>query len=454
MHANLLYTLTLLVVLGCGLVAGVFFAFSTFCSCTSMRTRARVSKSTATHSGSIFLPFWRKYAMLASRKVLVLTCFMTTVALAGCGSPAVSQPGTRQEATLPSAVPAPSSAPRATASATVPASTHLATTVPTTVPTATLLPSATALPTSAPTATDAPTPQATVRPILSESNTKLTISLPDGVTLLDFTISPDGQHVVYVAGSRSSYGSWEDAAISSVPLHGGVPVQLGALDWQARAELNYSAPYDQYVITPDSRAVIFQDADALYRAPITGGAPQQIGDGLGAAGDAGPMTGESMRSLNNQVPDFRLYDACNCLIYRTQTALSVLPLDGAPAMTITDTPGGDSYIYGYTVSADGRWLLYDVRKYDQWDEPKTPSWGAALIKIVAVYSVPLSGGAPILLASAPTDDGAIKDYAISRDGTELFYSTYDDDGEGVEQGQRHWRLPLTGGTPTLRNADS
>jgi len=166
------------------------------------------------------------------------------------------------------------------------------------------------------------------------------------------------------------------------------------------------------------------------------------------------MTGESVRSLHNLVPDFRLYDACNCLIYRTKTALSVLPFDGAPAMTITDTPAGESYIYGYTVSADGRWLLYDVRKYDQWDEPKTPSWGGGLIKIVAVYGVPLSGGAPNRLASAPTDDGAIKDYAISQDGTELFYTTYDDDGEGVEQGQRDWHHPLTGGTSRTRNADS
>jgi hypothetical protein len=265
--------------------------------------------------------------------------------------------------------------------------------------------------------------------------------MPDGTTLLDFTISPDRQYVVYLAGSG------ERATIYSIPMQGGQSMLLGELDWQARSETYYRAPFDQYVITPDSRAVIFQDADVLYRAPMTGGAPQPIGTGLGAGGIAGPSTSESMPSLQNQVPDFRLYPACDCIIYRTKNALSALTLDGAPATIITDTPGTESYIYEYTVSADGRWLVYDARRFDQWDEPKTPTWGSGLIKVVAVYSVPLMDGAPVLLATAPTEDGSISDYTIDQQGGDLLYTTYDDDGEGSAQGIRHWRVPLAGGTP-------
>lgn len=262
--------------------------------------------------------------------------------------------------------------------------------------------------------------------------------------LLDFTVSPDNQYVVYVVGP----GHYEEATIYSVPLVGGTPVQLGTLDWQERSETYYSTPYNQYVITPDSGAVIFQDADVLYRVPITGGALQHLGTTLGAGGQAGPSTSESLPSLANRVPDFRLYPACTCIIYRTKRALSVLKLDGTPSMQLTDTPGGESYIYGYTVSLDGRWLLYDVRKYDPWDEPKTPSSGGGLIKIVAVYSVMLNGGAPTVLATAPTDDGAVDKYAINQEQTELVYTTYDTDGEGSPQGYRNWRVPLAGGTPT------
>lgn len=200
-------------------------------------------------------------------------------------------------------------------------------------------------------------------------------------------MSSDSQYVVYVAGSQSSYGSWEDAVLYSAPLGGGVAVQLGTLDWQPRDVQRDSLPYHQYVITPDSRQVVFQDGDTLYWVPISGGAAQQLARRLGAAGAAGPETGEAVRTaLHNEVPDFRLYSACQCIIYRTLTALTVLPLDGSPTVTFAETPGGTSYIYGYTVSADGRSLLYDTRKYDRWDTPKTPSRGSGLIKIVAIYA--------------------------------------------------------------------
>lgn len=85
--------------------------------------------------------------------------------------------------------------------------------------------------------------------------------------------------------------------------------------------------------------------------------------------------------------------------------------------------------------------------------PKTPSWGPGLIKIMAVYSAPLKGGAPISLATAPTAAGAVNAYTISPTGKEVFYATYDDDGEGSVQGYRSWQVPITGGTPTPRSLD-
>ncbi len=382
------------------------------------------------------------------RRIVRTTCGIATITLAGCGSPAGVPPGAPHATTLPSAAPLVSAALAATPAARPPTRPPPATAVPTyRAPTRTVQPTATdPAPTALP-ATRTPTAQATVRPILSESNTRLTIPVPDGVTLRDFTISPDRQSVVYVVAGQSR------ATIFGVPLRGGIPVRLGELVWQERSDVSYRAPSAQYVITPDSQAVIFQDADGLYRVPLAGGTPHLLGTGLGAGGAAGPSTSESNPSLHNEVPDFRLYPACGCLIYRTTTTLSVITLDGAPIQIITNTLGRDSYLYAYVVSADGRRLIYDVRRFDPWDTPKTPSWGPGLIKIMAVYSAPLKGGAPISLATAPTAAGAVNAYTISPTGKELFYATYDDDGEGSVQGYRSWHVPITGGTPTPRSLD-
>lgn len=298
-----------------------------------------------------------------------------------------------------------------------------------------------------PTATLAPDAvlAATMTAILSDSNGKPILPLPDGVRLLHFTLSPDGQYVVYILKSADE----EDETIMSVGRQGGVPVRLGDLVWAARNDLHFIPPFEQYVITPDSRAVIFQKRDGLYLVPIGGGAAQQIGQELGASTEAGPMTLASVvPSLHNMVADFRLFPVCSCLIYRTKTALVVLGTDGALRRTYRQ-PIGKGTIYGYTLTADGRDLLFDTRFYDLWDEPKTPSAGGGLVKIIAVYAVALDSGTPRLLARAPTADGAIDSYEISPDGADLLYKTYDNDLEGGKPNFRTWRVPLSGGAAEL-----
>jgi hypothetical protein len=353
---------------------------------------------------------------------------------------------TLEPATLPAA---PAIAMQATATAlpvtpaTVPQTT--AQPAPTAPATKTRLPVIINPPTPSPLPTETAIPTAaTVIPV--QSGATLTIPLPGGMTMLDATISPDGQSVVYVADPGVGY---EDM-LYSVPIQGGTPTVLGSFAWEAREDIYYIPPYPQYVITPDSQAVLFQRDDTLYRVPIAGGERQQLASGLGAAGAAGPLTSESNRSLHNLVPDFRMYASCSCIIYRTKTALTALTLDGAQLLTISSPAGTDRYIYGYSVSPDGRWLLYDLRRNDPWDEPKTPSWGASLIKVVEVSSIALPGGAPVVLATAPTEDGAILEYSVGPDVATLYYTTNDEDGEYTTQNVRSWQVALSGGTPVPR----
>jgi hypothetical protein len=311
-------------------------------------------------------------------------------------------------------------------------------------PTATISPPPSATATAMEAQTEAPTPLASIRPVLSGDT--LTVPLAEGEVLLDFAVSPDRRAVAYMIGTSSALVS----RLYSVPLNGGAPSLLSEAASADSSTRGRQDGLHWLQITPDSGSVLFQSGGALLQVPIGGGPQRQIATGLGAKGLPGPMLpGASGFSGLNMTPDFTLSPAGDAVVYRQPDAILVLPLAGGPPRRLSGPPPPGSYLYGFQLSPDGRWLVYDLRYLDLWDQPQTPSYGAGLVKITAVYSVPIEGGRPILLASAPTEDGGIdEDYALSPGSAELRYRTYTTDGEVEPAVWQSWSVPLAGGAPT------
>jgi hypothetical protein len=211
----------------------------------------------------------------------------------------------------------------------------------------------------------------------------------------------------------------------------------------------------EVAVAPDGRSVLYtldvgySGRSSLYRVPISGGVPRLLAEGLGD-GAGGQSISEVIRQHFGQlVPSFQFSPSGKEVVYRTPDALYLLPLDGGTPTRLSAPVSADSGIYGYHFRLDGRWLVYDVQRFDPWDSPKTPTWGSGTFKIRALYSVALPGGPATLLATAPTEDGAIAGgYAFEPEGAMLDYRTESSDGEPDPSEWRYWRVSLTGGDPT------
>lgn len=177
--------------------------------------------------------------------------------------------------------------------------------------------------------------------------------------------------------------------------------------------------------------------------------PQVLATGLGDGAGGQSITAVVRQHFGQVVPPFQLSPSGNEVVYRTPDALYWRSLDGGEPVRLSAPVPADSGIYGYHFRPDGRWLVYDVQRFDPWDSPKTSTWGNGTFKIRAIYSVALPSGPATLLATAPSDDGAIATgYAFEPQGDTLVYVTDSSDGEPDPSERRSWRVQLTGGEPT------
>lgn len=223
---------------------------------------------------------------------------------------------------------------------------------------------------------------------------------------------------------------------------------------QVELQLPEGQAPDEVAVTPDGQSVLYTlrvGADGLttlYSVPMSGGVPQVLAAGLGD-GAGGRSISQAVRQHFAQVtPAFQISPSGKEVVYRAPDALYLLPLDGGEPTRLSDPVPADSGVYGYQFRPDGQWLVYDVQSFDPWDTPQTPSWGGGAFKIRALYSVALPGGSATLLATAPTEDGAIATgYAFEPQGDTLVYATDSSDGEPDPSERRYWRVPLLGGEP-------
>lgn len=223
---------------------------------------------------------------------------------------------------------------------------------------------------------------------------------------------------LYGALASGGAGSLKWGAVFSVPATGGTPTLLGSFD-----ETNGQDPWGIPTLSADGKTLYGTTLDAggstngeVYCVPITGGTVSVLA---------------SFNGLNGQGPQGTLVLLGDALygttsgggLYGEGTVFSVPVTGGAPTVLASfDGTHGASPLAGLTLSADGS-TLYGTTKYggDNGDG--------------AVFSLPIGGGIPTLVASFDGADGAnpFAGVTLSADGNTLYGTTAygGDDGDGT-----------------------
>ncbi len=236
----------------------------------------------------------------------------------------------------------------------------------------------------------------------------------------DPQVSPDGKHVAFVIARTIAAENRSDSDIWIVPAEGGEPRQLTRSS-RSDAEPRWS---------PDGRHIAFTSSRSgtpqIWLIALDGGEARQVTDLAGGA--HGPLwtpEGRHILCFSDVYPDCRT-DAENRekaraiaenkvkariiddLLYRhwdtwreaTRSHLMIQPVDGGPARDLTPGPfdvppfslGGPPPC---AVSPDGREVCFEMNT----------DASAATSTNVNLFTVPLEGGEPKLIADGPGADG-------------------------------------------------
>lgn len=238
-------------------------------------------------------------------------------------------------------------------------------------------------------------------------------------------ITPDGEEaIVGLTGGLFRIGLADGAR---TPLAAPPPEIPGATI--IGAQLSPDGAYVVYQVSgPKPEAWREQMRDniwpvALYGVPIAGGAPTRLSP---------PLDPESATTILLITPDSRsviytvdvpdpngsLYRPAGQVATRT-IALYSVPIAGGAAIHLADSPSAENPIQSLFTSADGRYLLF---------EPRSAS---------ALYSVSVAGGAPAQLSVAT--DQQIISYELTPDRQAVLYTT----------GMGAYVVPLAGGAPSM-----
>jgi Tol biopolymer transport system component len=165
--------------------------------------------------------------------------------------------------------------------------------------------------------------------------------LGEGESVLNFSISPDGERVFYTQGLRNQ----ETLPLYAVPITGGDPVTLPTFGWFQQSADGRWLVYGVRLETPGFD---------IYIVPTEGGAPVKIN---------GPVPTNSAVARVVISPDSRT------VFYATSKdagggmpvfdGLYAVPITGGEAREITGVDGRDR-VFGFFFAPDGQTLLADV----------------------------------------------------------------------------------------------
>jgi uncharacterized repeat protein (TIGR01451 family) len=282
-----------------------------------------------------------------------------------------------------------------------------------------------------------------------------------------YEISPDSSRVVFRPQNSGSHP--REHHVFSIPIGGGTPVQL---DDPASAEMFIN----HFQISPDSSQVVYcgdqetQGIDELFIVPIGGGTPLKLNGPLVAGGD---------------VKSFLISPDGTAAVYRADQSVNgrhemyIVPLTGAGTTRISHPLNpGDDIEEIYAITPDGQYVFYIYNQVagdyqdlylfassvaDETTYPLGYLWapnntsfppvpeqfklGPAGHKLVyagvesetepvlALYSVPLAGGANPQRLDGPMTDGGEVDtvtFQISPDDQTVVYRADQDIDEVFE----------------------
>ena len=240
-----------------------------------------------------------------------------------------------------------------------------------------------------------------------------------------FTVSPDGQYVVYLADQEMD----QVRELYSVPITGGTSSKLNG------PIVAGGNVFSSFVISPDSQYVIYradQDIDnvlELYSVPIDGSSTAvKLNASL-------PVGSSGVRSSFHISPD------SNRVIYLadqntpTVAELYSVAITGGSTTKLNDPLVADGQVLNYRISSDSTTVVY---RADQETDGVTE-----------LFSVPLSGGTVRKLNPTLVAGGRVREeFAISANNSHVVYMAdqiVDNEGE-------LFSVPITGGPATKLNA--
>jgi uncharacterized repeat protein (TIGR03803 family) len=239
------------------------------------------------------------------------------------------------------------------------------------------------------------------------------------------TISGDG-NTLY--GTTYGGGSGMDGTVFSVPITGGVPVDLASFSYRTAQSPDARVTLVGNTVYGTTRNGGPNSSGSVFSVPISGGIPTILSS-LGSAG-AYPHGGLTLSGDGGT-----LYGTTWVSGPGGRGTVFSIPLTG-------DTPTVLAAFNGTNGAAPiGELTLMGTTLYGA-----TYAGGAS--DCGTVFSVPITGGAPTVLASFNGTDGKYP-YAgvtLSADGTTLYGTTFQG---GANGGGTVYSLPITGGAPTI-----
>ncbi len=258
---------------------------------------------------------------------------------------------------------------------------------------------------------------------------RLNAELPAGGDVTRFAITPDEQHVVYLADQATD----QVFELFRVPLDGsGAPVRVPP-------PLDGTADVTDFAISPDSMRVAYlsdqddEDVSELFVAPSDGSGPSvEISGTLVNDGDVEPGFGFTPDGGHIVYRADALQDGVVQLFAAPRDGLTApILLSGAHAM------GGDvhtNYVFGLPA-----FLMNTGRVVYRAD--------TGTVGQIEIFSVPFDGSSsPIRLSGPLVAEGDVTDFELAADGSRVFFRT----DALVDQLYELYSAPVDGSSPAVR----
>jgi uncharacterized repeat protein (TIGR03803 family) len=215
-------------------------------------------------------------------------------------------------------------------------------------------------------------------------------------------------------GTTMQGGPKSAGTVYSIPVAGGAETVLAAFDGSSGGMWNNSCPYGGVTFSLDGQMVYGTTSQGgpsncgiVYSLPITGGTPTVLASFNGTNGEH-PLAGLTLSPDGNT-----LYGTTSVSgAYGYGTVFSV-PTTGGAVTTLAslNAPDGSQAFGGLALSGDGS-TLYGTARYG----------GAS--NMGTVFSVPVAGGTPTILASFDGSNGEYPQGDLLLSGTTLYGTTY------------------------------